>query len=67
MSVVDAPPEVEPIAFEGWPQIARLNRGIVVTEKIDGTNAAVIITSDGRVGAQSKPHHAAHTGEGPGR
>jgi hypothetical protein len=29
--------------FEAWPKIARLNRDIVVTEKIDGTNAAVII------------------------
>ncbi|MGN6325824.1 RNA ligase family protein [Pseudolysinimonas sp.] len=29
--------------FEPWPKIARLNRDIVVTEKIDGTNAAVLI------------------------
>lgn len=29
------------ISFEPWPKIARLNREIVITEKIDGTNAAV--------------------------
>lgn len=33
------------IEFEPWPKIARLNRDIVVTEKIDGTNAAVLIVS----------------------
>lgn len=42
------------IEFEPWPKIARLNRNIVVTEKIDGTNAAVIVTADGQVGAQSR-------------
>lgn len=31
--------------FKPWPKIARLNRNIVVTEKIDGTNAAVGILS----------------------
>lgn len=45
---------VDEITFEEWPKIARLNRNIVVTEKIDGTNAAVIITEDGRIGAQSR-------------
>ncbi len=29
--------------FEAFPKIPRLNRDIVITEKIDGTNAAVII------------------------
>lgn len=33
--------------FMAWPSIARLNREIIVTEKIDGTNAAVIIESLG--------------------
>jgi hypothetical protein len=42
------------IEFEAWPKIARLNRGMIITEKIDGTNAAVIITEDGEVGAQSR-------------
>lgn len=31
------------IEFQAWPKIARLNRDIVVTEKLDGTNAAIII------------------------
>jgi hypothetical protein len=32
--------------FQPWPKIARLNRDIVVTEKIDGTNAAIQILPD---------------------
>jgi len=31
------------IDFQPWPKIARLNRDITITEKIDGTNAAVVI------------------------
>jgi hypothetical protein len=42
------------LEFEAWPKIPRLNRGMIITEKIDGTNAAVIITEDGEVGAQSR-------------
>lgn len=42
------------IEFQPWPKIARLNRDITVTEKIDGTNAAVLITEDGVVAAQSR-------------
>jgi len=42
------------IEFEAFPKIARLNRGMVITEKIDGTNAAVVITEDGEIGAQSR-------------
>lgn len=42
------------LTFEPWPKIPRLNRDIVITEKIDGTNAAVIVTEDGQVGAQSR-------------
>lgn len=45
---------VTEIQFEPWPKIARLNRDITVTEKIDGTNAAVLILEDGRVAAQSR-------------
>ena len=37
------------IAFEAWPKIPRLNRGILVTEKLDGTNAAVVILPLGNV------------------
>jgi hypothetical protein len=32
-----------PVEFQPWPKIPRLNREIVVTEKIDGSNAAVVI------------------------
>jgi len=31
--------------FTPWPKTARLFRGIVVTEKIDGTNAAIHVTA----------------------
>jgi hypothetical protein len=40
--------------FQPWPKIARLNRDIIITEKIDGTNAAIGITEDGEVYAQSR-------------
>lgn len=42
------------IDFEPFPKIPRLNRGMLISEKIDGTNAAVIIAEDGRVAAQSR-------------
>lgn len=29
--------------FEGWGKIARLNKHTVITEKIDGTNAAIVV------------------------
>lgn len=29
--------------FQAWPKIARLNRMITISEKLDGTNAAVVI------------------------
>lgn len=45
------PPEVP---FTGFPKIARLNRLVVVTEKIDGTNAQIYITDDGRILAGSR-------------
>jgi hypothetical protein len=44
------------ITFEAWPKTPRLfdAKGIVITEKLDGTNAGIIITEDGQVGAQSR-------------
>jgi hypothetical protein len=33
--------------FQGFPKVARLNRDVIITEKIDGTNAQVLITEDG--------------------
>lgn len=42
------------IEFKPWPKTPRLFRSILITEKLDGTNAAVIVTDDGRVAAQSR-------------
>jgi hypothetical protein len=46
------------IEFKEFPKIARLNREVIVTEKIDGSNAAVVVVDDGAggyaVGAQSR-------------
>ena len=36
------------IAFVEFPKIARLSRECIVTEKIDGTNAQILITEDGQ-------------------
>lgn len=33
--------------FVGFPKIARLSRGVVITEKIDGTNASIYIGENG--------------------
>lgn len=35
--------------FEGFPKMARLNRDIVITEKLDGTNAQVYIADLGEL------------------
>lgn len=40
--------------FQEWPKIARLNREIVVTEKIDGTNSQIHVTDSGEVYAGSR-------------
>ncbi|WP_078344677.1 RNA ligase family protein [Mycobacteroides chelonae] len=43
------------LEFKPWPKTPRLNgASMVITEKIDGTNACVIVTEDGQVGAQSR-------------
>lgn len=36
-----------PEAFTGFPKIPRLRREIIVTEKIDGTNASIFVPEDG--------------------
>lgn len=46
--IADLPAHVE------FPKISRLNRDIIITEKIDGSNGAVCITPEGRVYAQSR-------------
>lgn len=40
--------------FTAFPKIARIFRGCVITEKIDGTNASVLVTEDGGVFAGSR-------------
>jgi len=43
-----------PWTFTPFPKISRLNRDICITEKIDGTNAAVGVTPEGTLYAQSR-------------
>lgn len=40
--------------FVKYPKTPRLFRDIVITEKIDGTNAAISVTEEGEVYAQSR-------------
>jgi hypothetical protein len=40
--------------FIPWAKIPRMNRRIVVSEKIDGTNAAIVITNEGDFFCQSR-------------
>lgn len=42
--------------FHEFPKIARLSREAVISEKIDGTNASILITEDGKmlVGSRSR-------------
>lgn len=42
------------IEFVPFPKIARLFREVIVTEKIDGTNASVHVAEDGTVRAASR-------------
>lgn len=40
--------------FEGFPKIARLKRDVIVTEKLDGTNAQICVGEDGTILAGSR-------------
>lgn len=42
------------ITFEPFPKLGRLSRDVIITEKLDGTNAQIIITEDGQIGAASR-------------
>lgn len=44
----------DPPEFRGWPKIPRFNREVIITEKIDGTNACVVVSEDGVVYTQSR-------------
>ena len=46
--------EIAPPTFQEFASISRLSRDMIVTEKIDGTNAQVHITKDGRIFAGSR-------------
>jgi hypothetical protein len=43
------------IEFQEFPKIFRLSREMIVTEKLDGTNAQVYVTDDGQVLAIISP------------
>lgn len=40
--------------FEKFPKIPRLRREVIITEKIDGTNAQILVNEDGSVQAGSR-------------
>lgn len=42
------------IEFEAFPKMARLRRKVIITEKIDGTNAQVFVGEDGSIRAGSR-------------
>lgn len=44
--------------FQPFPKIARLNRGMVITEKLDGTNAQVWVHAAGPEDNDNVPHFA---------
>jgi len=43
------------ISFQGWPKIPRLASPFIISEKIDGTNAAVLIEPESPVGEHLHP------------
>nr|WSW58484.1 RNA ligase family protein [Streptomyces sp. NBC_00998] len=45
---------LEGFTFTPWPKTARLFRDVVITEKLDGTNAGIHVDEAGRVAAQSR-------------
>ena len=46
--------QIETIPFVGFPKMARFSREIIITEKIDGTNASILITEDMQIIAGSR-------------
>lgn len=42
------------VEFKEFDKIPRLNRQVIITEKIDGTNACVVVDEDGSITAQSR-------------
>ncbi len=52
--------------FVGFPKIARLSRDIVISEKIDGTNAQIFITKNGRMFVGSKKKYLSEGNDNAG-
>lgn len=46
--------ETNQVQFNGFPKMARLSRECIITEKIDGTNAQILITEDGEMHVGSR-------------
>lgn len=42
------------IEFQPFPKLARYSKNIIITEKLDGTNAQIIIDEDGNIAAGSR-------------
>lgn len=40
--------------FQEFPKIARLKREVVISEKIDGANVAIVVKDDGSIACQSR-------------
>ncbi len=57
---------MEDVLFESFPKLYRLNGPVVVTEKIDGTNAQIVITDDGRIFAGSRSRFVTPTADNHG-
>jgi len=45
---------MDDFTFEAFPKIGRLSRDMIVTEKLDGTNAQIIVNEEGRLAAASR-------------
>jgi hypothetical protein len=46
--------DIQHLPFHPFGKVPRLLSDIVVTEKIDGTNGAIVVSEDGKVYAQSR-------------
>lgn len=56
METVEAPSYAEVMPeFAPWPKISRLNRDIMITEKIDGSNACVVVVANESYGLPGLP------------
>jgi len=54
MNRIPVPAYTHQIEFQKFPKIPRYNRPIIITEKIDGTNAQILVLENGQVFAGSR-------------